>query len=99
MELFLVVWLSLCSKDLSIESWSNVTIVSQCSNNEVKSQTVTTEAELTELYEKHKYDGFRVWRVNSKEYFFIGGEWKLQNMNSLTELIFKESPCGKWVEK
>ena len=90
----------------------------KCEGNNVKcegktliqSQTVTSQSELTELYEQHKDDGVRVWKVEKKSCDmntsastsiseYGTGIATINCSNEITELEFKKKPCGSWEEK
>ena len=87
-EIFLVVWLSIsvCSPMYGIEK--NKT----CNDNpSIQSQTVSTKSELNKLYQEHKDDGVRVWK--------IAEPFSLKTGLEVVELEFVSEPCGSWKEK
>ena len=104
MEIFLVIWLwlhPLCGQG-SITEHGN-----QCDGiikSQIVTQIVNSESEITEVYQKHKDDGMRVWRISYVKYRCPAGHRGcigalIEKHVEIAELTFKDEPCGKWVEK
>ena len=89
-EIFLVVWLFTFS-GICVQAEIDSNLVNYCPP-EIQSQTVSTESELNKLYQEHKDDGVRVWKL-SQECGWTSCEVKFP------ELEFVSEPCGKWKEK
>ena len=96
-ELFLVIWI--IGGNITCEM--NLT---DCIQTLPKSDyiVVTSEEELNKVYQEHKEDGVRVFRVDSVNRtvkFKTDKDLDVSTKNKITELEFVEQPCGKWKEK
>ena len=110
-EIFLVVWLVLVSPCDMLTQRNEAGCLIDPNSMIIQSQTVSTESELNKLYQEHKDDGVRVWKISP--------ELKCENpcittnldyrpyeesccsfvKNKIAELEFVPEPCGSWKEK